>query len=212
MGDIIMNTITYKQALKIYMDVLDNLIRKDLFIFDEGQNKNKIIITELGIYKNFIINNVVIKQEKITVSEVLKLLAINIDYLLNNYKLDISSNDKYAYLPYIKKTISKKYYNSYEEIDLIFKRILFLKEASEYNNDARLSYYKQIEENKLPKEFSNYTNLEIKTIEYYSLIEKELINTTKDLISNLNEENNLEYVEWNDIKDCILYNVLSKSK
>ena len=87
-----------------------------------------------------------------------------------------------------------------------------LNEANKYNNNPKITYYKQIEENKLPRKFENYTNLEIKTIECYSLLEQEFINKTKDLLWDLEKQNNEQYIEWKDFQKCILYNIPNKVK
>ena len=204
-----MEITTYNEALKIYIEVLTNLIENNLSLFDEEHNKIKITITESGFQKEIIQRN---QSLNISVTEVLKLLAVNIDYLLTKYQINITPYPKYANLPDIKKTITKKYYNSYQEIDIIFKKITMLNEANKYNNNPKITYYKQIEENKLPRKFENYTNLELKTIECYSLLEQEFINKTKDLLWDLEKQNNEQYIEWKDFQNCILHNTSNKVK
>ena len=73
-----MEITTYNEALKTYMEVLTNLIENNLSLFDEEHNKIKITITESGFQKEIIQRN---QSLNISVTEVLKLLAVNIDYL-----------------------------------------------------------------------------------------------------------------------------------
>lgn len=211
-----MKITTYNQAIKIYMEVLINIIENNLFLFDDEHNKLKITITELGFQKEIIEYNQNLlpntKKEPISISELLVILSTNIDKLIDIYEIKMNSSNKYAYLPDIKKTISKKYYNSYQEIALILNKIMMLKNANRYNKDPKIAYYQEIEENKLPKKITDFTKIEIKTIECYAILEEELINRTKDLLWDLENQNNEQYIEWEDFQNCILYNTSNKVK